>query len=148
MAAGKLVDIERSVGSDDSSSQTRSTYLPGLDGIRAIAVIAVMLYHAMPQALPGGYLGVQAFFVISGFIITRGLVSEWESGGRIDLRGFWWRRARRLLPPLFLLLLVCLTYAVLRQPEQVVGLRGDAVAALAYVTNWRYVWQGQSYFDS
>src|SRR6266542_1942009 len=108
MAEGTLEDIEPQapVG---PSNQTRTTYLPALDGIRAVAVVAVMLYHAMPHVLPGGYLGVQAFFVISGFIITRGLVSEWESRGRIDLRGFWWRRARRLLPALFVLLLVWLT---------------------------------------
>src|SRR3970040_1172988 len=65
-----------------------STYLPGLDGLRALAVLAVLLYHARPEWLPGGFLGVEVFFVISGFIITRRLLREWQDAGRIDLRAF------------------------------------------------------------
>ena len=88
-----------------------TNYLPGLDGLRALAVLAVLLYHARPQWLPGGYLGVEVFFVISGFIITRGLLKEWQDTGRISLGAFWLRRARRLLPALFLLLVSVMTYA-------------------------------------
>ena len=125
-----------------------STYLPGLDGLRALAVLAVLLYHARPEWLPAGFLGVEVFFVISGFIITRGLLREWQDAGRIDLRAFWLRRARRLLPALCLLLLGVMAYASVFESDAVAGLRGDVVAALAYVTNWHLVLGDQSYFAS
>jgi len=125
-----------------------SKYLPGLDGLRAIAVLAVLTYHARPSWLPGGFLGVEVFFVISGFIITRSLLQEWQDAGRISLRAFWLRRARRLLPAVFLLLVGVMVYASLFQPEAIAGLRGDVLAALAYVTNWHLVFANQSYFDS
>jgi len=79
-------------------------YLPGLDGLRALAVLSVLLFHGRPSWLPGGFLGVDVFFVISGFIITRLLLNEWQTTGHINLASFWWRRARRLLPAVFLLL--------------------------------------------
>ena len=125
-----------------------SAYLPGLDGLRALAVLAVLLYHARPEWLPGGFLGVEVFFVISGFIITRGLLQEWQKSGRIDLRGFWLRRARRLLPALFLLLAGVMAYASMFETEAVAALRGDVLAALAYVTNWHLIFGEQSYFAS
>jgi peptidoglycan/LPS O-acetylase OafA/YrhL len=128
--------------------RTRSGYLPGLDGLRALAVIAVLIYHARPAWLPGGFLGVEVFFVISGFIITRGLLTEWETTGRIAVRAFWLRRARRLLPAVLLLIAVTLAYAALFQADQLSNLRGDALAALLYVTNWHQIIAHQSYFDS
>jgi peptidoglycan/LPS O-acetylase OafA/YrhL len=128
--------------------QQPAGYLPGLDGLRALAVLAVLVYHASPGWLPGGFLGVEVFFTISGFIITRGLMQEWSRNGRISLRGFWLRRARRLLPALFLLLLGVMTYALLFETSTVAALRADVLAALAYVTNWHLVLGGQSYFDS
>ena len=73
-------------------------HLTGLDGLRAIAVLAVVVYHAGLGALPGGFLGVEVFFVISGFLITAILLAEYRTTGRIDTVGFWIRRARRLLP--------------------------------------------------
>ncbi len=82
--------------------------MPALDGLRALAVFAVILYHAQVGPLPGGFLGVEIFFVISGYLITSLLLAEWRQRGRIDLAQFWLRRARRLLPALFLLLLVVL----------------------------------------
>jgi peptidoglycan/LPS O-acetylase OafA/YrhL len=123
-------------------------YLPGLDGLRALAVVAVLLYHAELSWLPGGFLGVEVFFVISGYLITALLLTEWRQHGRVDLKGFWIRRARRLLPALYLLLAVTLAYAVVFLPGEVAGLRGDVIAALGYVTNWYLVFGHESYFEA
>jgi peptidoglycan/LPS O-acetylase OafA/YrhL len=125
----------------------RLPYLPGLDGLRAIAVAAVLLYHAGVGWLPGGFLGVEVFFVISGYLITALLLAEWGQHGRLDLRTFWIRRARRLLPALFLLLLAGLAYAVIWLPNEVARLRGDALAAFSYITNWYFILRQQSYFE-
>jgi peptidoglycan/LPS O-acetylase OafA/YrhL len=120
-------------------------YLPGLDGMRAVAVVAVMLYHANPEWLPGGFLGVEMFFVISGYLITLLLMAEREQTGRIDLVAFWGRRARRLLPALFVMLFLVLTYTMIFKASVLGKLRGDLVAALFYVSNWYQVWVGQGY---
>jgi peptidoglycan/LPS O-acetylase OafA/YrhL len=123
-------------------------YRPGLDGLRAFAVIAVLLYHAGLHWFPGGFLGVEIFFVISGYLITALLLAEWRQRGCVDLKAFWLRRARRLLPALYLLLVVTLTFAVLFLPDEVAGLRSDAIAAFGYVTNWYLVLGHQSYFET
>jgi peptidoglycan/LPS O-acetylase OafA/YrhL len=123
-------------------------YLPGLDGLRALAVIAVLLYHAELAWMPGGFLGVEVFFVISGYLITALLLTEWRRLGRVDLKAFWLARARRLLPALYLLLVVTLAYAVVFLPEEVAGLREDVFAALGYVTNWYLVLGQESYFEA
>ena len=123
-------------------------YLPGLDGLRALAVVTVLLYHAELTWLPGGFLGVEVFFVISGYLITALLLAEWRQHGRVDLKRFWIRRARRLLPALYLLLAVTLAYAVVFVPGEVAGLRGDVIAALGYVTNWYLVLGHESYFEA
>lgn len=124
----------------------RLPYLPGLDGLRALAVIAVLLYHAN---LPvwGGFLGVEAFFVLSGFLITALLVVEWRHYGRIDFKAFWLRRARRILPALFLVLIGTLTFVMLVLPTEVAALSKDTLAALGYVMNWHLMASQQSYFD-
>ncbi len=98
-------------------------YLPGLDGLRAVAVLAVLLYHADLDWIPGGFLGVEVFFVLSGYLITALLLAEWRQQGYINLTTFWVRRARRLLPALYLLLAVTLTFAVVVLPDEVAGLR-------------------------
>src|SRR5690349_8533156 len=82
----------------------RLPYWPALDGLRALAVGAVLLYHADIPWLPGGFLGVEAFFTLSGYLITALLLAEWRVAGQVDLAAFWLRRARRLLPALFLLI--------------------------------------------
>lgn len=125
----------------------RLPYLPGLDGLRAIAVTAVLLYHGGLN-LRGGFLGVESFFVLSGFLITALLLAEWRRQGRVSLTGFWLRRARRLLPALFLLLAATLLYTIVALPWKTAEVRGDVVAALGYVTNWHLVFSQQSYFDA
>ena len=122
--------------------------MPGLDGLRALAVIAVLLYHAELTWIPGGFLGVEVFFVISGYLITALLLAEWRQRGRIDLKAFWLRRARRLLPALYLTLVVTLAVAVVFLPGEVAGLRSDAIAAFGYVTNWYLVFGHESYFEA
>ena len=152
---GRWVPGRRVVSAPEASGRSGRTtrdvglpYLPGLDGLRALAVIVVLLYHADLPWLPGGFLGVEVFFVISGYLITALLVAEWRQHGRIDLKAFWFRRARRLLPALYLLLAVTLAYAVVFLPEEVAGLRGDVIAALGYVTNWYLVFGHESYFEA
>lgn len=122
--------------------------MPGLDGLRALAVVAVLLYHAGVAWIPGGFLGVEVFFVISGYLITALLVTERNRHGRIDLKAFWLRRARRLLPALYLVVVVTLGFAVLFLPREVAGLRGDALSAFGYVTNWYLIFGNESYFEA
>jgi peptidoglycan/LPS O-acetylase OafA/YrhL len=116
--------------------------------LRALAVIAVLLYHADLAWIPGGFLGVEVFFVISGYLITALLLAEWRQRGRIDLKTFWLRRARRLLPALYVLLVVSLAFAVVFLPGEVAGLRGDVLAAFGYVTNWYLIFGQESYFEA
>jgi peptidoglycan/LPS O-acetylase OafA/YrhL/lysophospholipase L1-like esterase len=131
-----------------SSGGPKLPYLPGLDGLRALAVIGVVLYHAGFAWIPGGFLGVEVFFVISGYLITSLLITEWQGRGSINLKAFWLRRARRLLPALYMLLLAVVAFAVIFLPEEVAGLRRDVLAALGYVTNWALILRHQSYFES
>ena len=136
--------------SRDHSAQpaVRLPHAPALDGLRALAVVAVLLYHAGLSWLPGGFLGVEIFFVISGYLITSLLLAEWSTTGRIDLAGFWLRRARRLLPALFALLLGVVAFAVIFLPDEVAGMRGDAVSGALYVNNWYQIFSHKSYFES
>ena len=123
-------------------------YLPGLDGLRAVAVIAVILYHANKNWLSGGFLGVEVFFVISGYLITMLLINESEENGKINFRAFWMRRARRLLPALWTLLIGVTTYCALFERDTLGNLRGDVVAAFVYGFNWFQIWVGTSYFSA
>jgi peptidoglycan/LPS O-acetylase OafA/YrhL len=120
--------------------------MPGIDGLRAVAVAAVFLYHAGVSWMPGGFLGVDVFFVISGYLITSLLIAEFDHSGRIALARFWAGRARRLLPALFVLLAVCLLIGATLQRGKLVGLRGDALASIFYVANWRFIFEHESYF--
>jgi peptidoglycan/LPS O-acetylase OafA/YrhL len=122
-------------------------YRPALDGVRALAVAAVVLFHAGVPGLPGGFLGVDVFFVLSGFLITSLLLAEHGRHGRIRLTAFWGRRVRRLLPALLVVLIfVALAGRYLLPPVEVRLLRGDALAALFYVANWRMIYRGSDYF--
>jgi peptidoglycan/LPS O-acetylase OafA/YrhL len=121
-------------------------HLPALDGIRGVAVLAVLLFHA--GHLRGGYLGVDAFFVLSGFLITSLLLDEVGRREGVDLRAFWGRRARRLLPAMFAVVLAVAVYAVvLAAPAERLRLRGDALATLGYVFNWRAIYGDASYWE-
>ncbi|MFM2078281.1 MAG: hypothetical protein RJA49_2171 [Actinomycetota bacterium] len=124
---------------------SRVPYLPGLDGLRAIAVVGVMVYHANHGWLNGGFLGVEVFFVISGYLITLMLVAEKERTGRVSLRQFWMRRARRLLPALYTMMGALAVYMVFFKPGPMGNTRGDFLAGIFYVSNWFQIWVGQSY---
>ncbi|HEX7451118.1 MAG TPA: acyltransferase, partial [Polyangiaceae bacterium] len=125
---------------------TRARYLPALDGLRAISVLAVVGFHAELPRLSGGFLGVEVFFVVSGFLITALLLLEWQSSGTISLPQFWLRRARRLLPAVFALLLIALTVSLTLAPDSLAQTRSDAAAALIYFSNWWQVLEHHSYF--
>jgi peptidoglycan/LPS O-acetylase OafA/YrhL len=118
----------------------------GLDGLRAIAVIAVLLFHLTPGFAIGGYLGVDIFFVVSGFIITRLLLIEHTTTGRIRLGAFWARRARRLLPALIVLLLVCSTAALAVGGDALLDLGGQLASSLTFSSNWYFIATGSDYF--
>jgi peptidoglycan/LPS O-acetylase OafA/YrhL len=107
------------------NSSSRLPYMPGLDGIRALAVLAVLCYHANYSWALGGFLGVETFFVLSGFLITLLLSSEWQATGGINLQTFWLRRARRLLPAVWLLLLIVPLLAIWFARDALPGLKED-----------------------
>jgi peptidoglycan/LPS O-acetylase OafA/YrhL len=121
---------------------------PALDGIRAIAVLAVMLYHGLVTWSRGGFLGVDVFFVLSGYLITSLLLTEWRRWGSIDLVRFYLRRARRLLPALVLVVMAVAAWASFTaKPDRLGTIRADGLSTLLYVANWRFVVARQSYFD-
>jgi peptidoglycan/LPS O-acetylase OafA/YrhL len=135
---------------DDESaiSHTRLAYLPGLDGVRAFAVLAVMMFHGGIPHMAGGFMGVDAFFVLSGFLITSLLIGEWRQTLTIKLGAFWARRARRLLPALFLMLLFVAFFASVIVPKGTYGaLRLDALSTLLYVSNWHFILVNSNYFN-
>ena len=123
-------------------------HLPGLDGVRAIAVLAVLLYHGDIAALPGGFLGVDLFFVLSGYLVSALLTAEFERTAALRLGAFYWRRARRLLPALLVMLITLGALVPRLLPDAAAALREDALAALAYAANWWFIWNGASYFDT
>ena len=140
----------------ESPRAVSGRHLPALDGVRAFANLGVMGYHLGLGWASGGYLGVDLFFVLSGFLITSLLLEEWSTSDRIRLGAFWGRRARRLLPALVLVLVAVALYAVVNgrfsSPASggaainLSGLRGDALATLFYVANWHAILSHQSYF--
>ncbi len=120
--------------------------MPGLDGLRAVAVLAVIAYHLGLRWAPGGLLGVGVFFTLSGYLITDLLLAQWARG-RLQLGDFWLRRARRLLPALFLMLVVVTVWVSIADGSQMPIVRGQVGAATVYVSNWWQIFQHVSYFS-
>ncbi|MDQ1481269.1 MAG: hypothetical protein QOI44_2130, partial [Actinomycetota bacterium] len=133
------------------NERTSLGYLPGLDGLRAVSVLAVIAFHhyfigGHEQGFaPGGFLGVEVFFVVSGYLITSLLLAERRRTGGVSLGRFWLRRARRLLPALFALLAVIILYALLFLPDSINTLKSNTLAALTYTSNWWLIISHQSY---
>lgn len=127
---------------------TRFAHRPGLDGLRGLAVAGVLAFHSGFAWAKGGYLGVSAFFTLSGFLIATLLLGEHRSTGRIDLRAFWVRRFRRLLPAALLGVLAATAYVLAFGDDVLLDrFRGDAVAAVGYVANWHFVLSELSYAE-
>ncbi|MBS1886754.1 MAG: acyltransferase [Actinobacteria bacterium] len=126
---------------------SRFPYMPGIDAMRAIAVLAVFGYHAGLLWVPGGFLGVDVFFVISGYLITSLLLREFRSSDHIELGRFWLRRARRLLPAVGVLIAVAMVVSAIAEPGKIAQIRGDALASLFYFANWHFIFAHTSYFE-
>lgn len=122
-------------------------YVAGLDGLRAVAVIAVLLFHAEFSFAPGGFLGVSLFFTLSGFLITSLLIEEHQATGELSFRRFYGRRVRRLLPAAYACLLLVAALSPLWAASQLRALPGDLLAAVANVANWRFAFSTTSYQD-
>ncbi len=132
-----------------ASAHPRLGYIPALDGVRALAVAAVLVYHGDLGWFSGGFLGVDVFFVLSGYLITSVLLDAWRrNGGRLGLGRFYLHRARRLLPALIAMIVVTCAYVVVFLPDEASKLRGGVVASFGYVTNWYLIFHQQSYFSS
>jgi peptidoglycan/LPS O-acetylase OafA/YrhL len=121
-------------------------YMPGLDGLRAIAVLSVILFHLGFDWAPGGMLGVGVFFTLSGYLITDILLGQLNARGRIKLTAFWLARARRLLPALFLMLAIVVAWVTIFGPAQPDEFRKGVVSAIFYVNNWQQIFAEASYF--
>lgn len=125
----------------------KSRYITGIDGLRSLAVVGVILYHLVPTTMRGGYLGVPIFFVISGYLITDLLRQEWQRTQTIDIKKFYYRRMKRLYPALVALLMGSSFYITLFQRNLLNNLRGVVASSLLYLNNWWQIKQGFSYFD-
>lgn len=123
-------------------------YMTGLDGLRALSVIAVVLYHMSVPWATGGFLGVTVFFVLSGYLITDILIADWKKEGSIDFKRFWIRRARRLLPAVYGMLFFVLAWVTIFNKTLLATLRDDLLAALFYFSNWWFIIQDVSYFEN
>jgi peptidoglycan/LPS O-acetylase OafA/YrhL len=122
------------------------TYRPDVDGLRAVAVLAVLAFHAFPEALPGGFVGVDVFFVISGFLIS-GLILQGLQHGTFSFADFYWRRVRRIFPALVLVLAACLALGwLVLLPDEYSQLGKHVAAGAAFVSNI-VLWREAGYFD-
>ncbi|NOV03750.1 acyltransferase family protein [Paenibacillus planticolens] len=123
-------------------------YMPGLDGIRALSVLAVIAYHLNWGWASGGFLGVSVFFVLSGYLITDMLIEERKNKNRIDLKRFWIRRIRRLLPAMLSMIAAVAVFLVISNPSRLVSIQGDIWSAVTYTSNWYNIFHHVSYFES
>lgn len=147
-AAPSHFDAGSTTKSPHDARKLGKSYMPGLDGLRALAVLAVLLYHISPNQFIGGYIGVDLFFVISGFLITyRNLQNIQNPNKTFTLKNFWLRRARRLIPALVLVILVCVPIGAIIYPDILVGAFRQVAGALTYSTNWVEIIHGSNYFD-
>ena len=123
-------------------------YIPALDGIRTLAVIAVVLYHLHLPWAQGGLLGVTMFFVLSGYLITRLLIAEFDQSGKIDLKSFWLRRIRRLLPAIVTVVVVTIVLCTIFNHVMLTKMRPDIIPSLLFVNNWWQIFNNVSYFNA
>jgi len=130
------------------AAQRGIRYIPAIDGLRAVAVVAVMLYHLGVSWIPGGFLGVDLFFVISGYVITRLLLDSIQRSGGLDLRAFYKSRLRRLLPPLAFMIVTTTLFIGVWAPDTIKRLLTDTPFALTGIMNWWLVFEQQDYFES
>ena len=131
-----------------ADTRPRGRYIPALDGIRALAVAAVILYHLNPSLAPGGMQGVTVFFVLSGFLITHLLIVEFDGSGRIDLKGFWRRRLKRLAPAIVVVVVVTAALCTGFNHVMLTKMRPDILPSMLFVNNWWQIFNQQSYFNA
>jgi peptidoglycan/LPS O-acetylase OafA/YrhL len=141
-----LTRSSQSLPARGKNAPTLPSHLGGIDGLRAIAVLLVVAFHLLPGAFPGGGLGVDVFFVLSGFLITGLLLGEHARTGQLRLRSFWARRARRILPALVLVVLVCTSAAAILGGDVLVGIGRQLMGAATFSSNWISIANGTSYF--
>ncbi len=141
-----LSDAVRTASS--SAAPARMPYVAAVDGLRAIAVLAVLAYHLGVSWLPGGFLGVEVFFAVSGFLITALLVGELGTAGRIDFRRFYRRRAQRLLPTLAITIVGVAGWVALFDRDELARFGHESLAAAGYVSNWFLIVAERSYFEA
>lgn len=122
-------------------------YIKGIDGLRAIAVIGVILYHLMPQSVSGGFLGVPLFFVISGYLMTDILLFEWENRQKIKIRDFYFRRVKRIYPSLLVLFIVTGSIFPFISKKYLLNFKEIITSSIFNVNNWWQIANGFSYFD-
>ncbi|MDO3410056.1 acyltransferase family protein [Saccharibacillus sp. CPCC 101409] len=158
-AGNEAKSENRRYGSDSRASGGRTSaaerpkhnagrYMPGLDGLRALAVLAVIFYHLHTEWAPGGLLGVTMFFVLSGYLITDILMAQWDRMGRFDMKDFWVRRAKRLLPAMLAVVLATVLWSIVVDRSRLPAMLGDVPAALLYYSNWWLIFHEVSYFQS
>ena len=142
----RMPSTQRST-SPPSAGATPRGRIGGLDGLRAVAVAVVLVYHLMPGLLPGGMVGVDAFFVISGFLITSLLLVERRTTGRIDVGRFWIRRLRRIVPALLVAVAATVAAAACLGGDVLLAVRRQVLGSVLLVYNWVEIIAGSSYFD-
>ena len=148
-ASGRSSSTSRhSSGADLSRPAPDMGYIPGLDGIRALAVIGVLLFHGANSWLPGGFLGVDVFFVLSGFLITTILLQQLQGRGRIDFGRFYRGRARRLLPALIAVLALSAVLVATVARDGASQFREHVLPSLFFFANWSFIFDDQSYFEA